>query len=413
MQQSVAKSARGEELQSFRRPWRRIRLRWWLLLLLALMVGAPAGRWFYSSWRRESVADFNRACRELSTRQKWRELSELSERWSDIEPARAEPWLYRAGAAEGLEDWAGVVQYLDRVPRDDGRAVGALVRKAVAEFEQLNRPWDGLRTCDEVLELEPRVLIAHKQSIFFDAMTLQRAEMVRRIRRAIEVRRESPESYVYLISASWFYSGSLYRHNTRWLEGDPDDETFQVAQALQVYTSQAKSDLERAADFEHIPPAEELLLKYPHNLELVAYFLNRSITDGDLERVQMLLQAIPRDRADADARFWRARAWCEDALGDLESAERSLRRAFALDPYWWQIHFQLHDLLRRLGRPDESARFLEIYKVSKDLSTAIMTMNRSEEGFDDPEFSRSLLKLAELVGDDEVTAALRQRASPR
>ena len=68
------------------------------------------------------------------------------------------------------------------------------------------------------------------------------------VRRAIRLRRESPESYVFLVSASWLYPGSMYRTNTRWLESDPKSETFQVAQAMQVYTSQAKSDPERAKD---------------------------------------------------------------------------------------------------------------------------------------------------------------------
>lgn len=380
-------------------------------VLLALLIGLSAAWWFINRWRHETVESYRRQCDRLTVEREWSRLAAVSEKWTRSEPLRADPWLFRAGAAEGRQEWQAVVAYLDRVPRSDPRAVPALIRKAVTEFEQLNRPWEGVRTCDEVLELEPRVLIAHKQTIFFYAMTLQRAEMVRRIRRAIRVRRESPETYIYLVSASWLYSGALYRHNTRWLEGDPDSETFRVAQALQVYTSQAKSDPEHAAEFEHIPAAERLLERYPHNLELIAYFLNRSITDGDLERVQELLQAVPQSLADQDARVWRGRAWCADTLGNSQQAEQYLRRALTIDPYWWQIHFQLHDLLRRAGRAEESAEFLAIYKVSRELSTAIMTMNRSEEGFDDPEFCRSLLKLAELVGDEDVIAALRERVS--
>lgn len=349
-------------------------------------------------------------CRVLSARQSWEELAAVSSRWTRLEPAKADPWLFRAEAAEGLKDWSKVVEYLDRVPRSDDRILPALVRKAAAEFEQLNRPRDGVKTCDEVLQMDPRVLIAHKQTIFFFAMTLQRQEMVRRIRRAIEVQRESPESYVYLVSASWLYSGSLYRHNTRWLESDPDSELFQVARALQVYTSNAKTDLEHAAEFEHIPAAEQLLEQYPRNLELIAYFLNRGITDGDLPRVEALLTALPDETA--DARCWRARAWCQDSRGDLEGAEKSLRRAFALDPYWWQLHFQLHDLLRRLGKQEESARFLEIYKISKEMSTTIMTMNQSLDSLDEQKFCTSLLKLSELVNDEPIVSALRKRLSP-
>lgn len=384
----------------------------WALLAIVLVTGAVLLVWMWHSSRREAIANLARQCKKLSVQERWDELATAAAEWSRLEPNIADPWLFRAQAGQNLQDWNTVVTSLDRVPRTDSRCPNALVQKAAAEFEFLNRPLDGVRTCDELLAIEPRVLIAHKQTIFFYAMTLQRAEMVRRIRQAIRVRRESPESYVYLVGASWLFGGSVYRHNSRWLEGDPDNETYQVARALQVYGSQAKSDPEHSAEFEHIPPAEELLKKYPHNLELVAYFLNRSITDGELERVQELLKLIPNNLADQDARFWRARAWCEDTLGNLEQAESSLRHAYKLDPYWWQIHFQLHDLLRRRGKLEESAKFLEIYKASKDLSTTIMSLNQSVESLDEQKFCRSLLELSELVGDDEVSHVLRDRLAP-
>jgi tetratricopeptide (TPR) repeat protein len=399
-----------------RRIWHRLtareswgmRGRWWLAGL-ALVVSLLSGTGVYRAWCRASAAALSEQCRELSSQKQWSELATASARWAEFEPHKIGPWLSRAEAAEGVEDWDGVVRHLDRVPRGDGRAVAALIRKAVVEFEKLNRPWDSMRTCDEVLRLNPLVLFAHKQSIFFYAMTLQRAETVRRVRRAIQVRRESPESYVFLVGASWLYSGSLYRHNSHWREGDPDNEIFQVAQALHVYLSRAKSELEYAALFDHIPSEDELLERYPHNVELVAYFLNRSISEGDLERIHELLEAVPADVAEGDARFWRARAWCEDASGDFEAAEQSLRRAFQVDPYWWQIHFQLYDLLRRLGRQEESVRFFEMYRLSKALATEIKTLLQSTDDLDDQTFCKPLLELARMVGDDEVAVALQER----
>ena len=379
------------------------------MILIAALAAILVATAVYSAWHRASLDAYYVKCRELSESKNWPELARLAGRWSRSEPHVAEPWLYLAESAEQQGEWENVVASLERVPQSDPRRIGALVRKAAVEFEQLNRPWSGVKTCDEILEIEPRVLLAHKQTIFFHAMTLQRAEMVRRIRRAIQVQRESPESYVYLMGTSWLYSGSLYRLNTRWLEGDPTSEIFQIAQALQVYATGAKEDLQVAAEFEHIPSQEEMLKRYPHNLELVAFVLNQRISDGDLERVQQLLTAVASELADQDARFWRARAWCQDTLGDSEQAEASLRRALEIDPYWWQIHFQLYDLLRRRGELDESARFFKISKLSKALSIEIMTLNRSTETLDEQKLCRSMLELSELLGDHEVTAALRER----
>lgn len=388
---------------SSRRPSRR-----WLIWLVVL-VGPFIAVGLYLTWRHATVPRLTERSHALRDQKNWPELATTAERWTRLDAGNAEAWLFRAEAAEGLRDWDGLVRALDGFPRNDARAVPALVQKALVEFERLNRPWDGVRTCDEVLRREPRVLVAHKQTIFFFAVTMQRAEMVRRIRRAIQVSRESPESYVYLVSASWLYSGSMYRHNTHWLENDPENETFRVAQALQVYASEVKDDPARAAEFAHIPSAEQLLERYPHNLELAAYLLKQRIADGDLPRVRELLAAVPPEVADGDARIWRARAWCQDTLGDFAAAEQSLRRAFALDPYWWQVHYQLHDLLRRLGRREESEQFFQIYQLSKELSLEITRMERSADGFNDPSFLRSLLKLAELVGDTPVANALRAR----
>ncbi|HEY0984294.1 tetratricopeptide repeat protein [Schlesneria sp.] len=379
----------------------------WVMLIILLVV--PLAYWGHQVWQAKTVKSLASLCYEASRNSQWDKLAKASERWSYLEPQRAEPWLFRAEAAEEVQDWKLMAKCLGSIPRTDRRAIPSLARKAGLEFEYLNRPWDGLKTCDEIISLDPRVLLAHKQSIFFAAMTLQRAELVKRIRAAIRVRRESPEAYVYLASASWFYGASLYRNNSFWLEGNPDDETFQVARAMQIYMSEAKSNLEEAENYAHIPEATELLQRYPHNLELLAYFINLAIEDGNIDEVSRLLASVPQEAADGDARIWRARAWKADVENDFESALELALRAYAIDPYWWKVHFQIHDICRRLGKAEESQRFFKLYEVSVPLSKMIMEMNRSSEAFDDFQFRTSLMTLAELIEDAEVVTALRSR----
>jgi tetratricopeptide (TPR) repeat protein len=386
-----------------------VHMRRWIWLTMMLAASGLISYWSYHIWRDQTLRAFAVQCEQFSKQSQWDQLTKISKQWSDLQPDRAEPWLYRAEAAEAVQDWQTIADCLARLPRNDRRIVPALARKAGIEFENLNLPWDGLKTLDELIRIDSRVLLAHKQSIFLHAMTLQRAEMVRRIRAAIRVHRESPESYVYLAGASWFYGSSLYKHNTHWLQSNQSDETFQVARAMQIYMSEAKTNLEEAARYEHIPTAEELLLQFPHNLELLAYFLNLSMENGDLSRVEELLAAVPPELADDDARVWRARAWLADSSGDLLLAAESLRRAFAIDPYWYKVHYQLHDVLRRLEDIEQSNRFLQIYEVSLPLAKMIMEMNQSSEAFDNIAFRELLLKLADLVGDDEVATALRNR----
>lgn len=381
------------------------------VVLLVLAACASGGLWLIGYFKRSSIQQLQEQCQDLRGEKNWSELAEVSKRWTSAEPGSADAWLFRSEAAEGLQEWAAMADYLGHVPRTDRRAAGSLLRKSIVEFEKLNLPWQGIKTCDEVLELEPRVMVAHKQTIFFFMMSLQRAEAVRRIRRAIRVRRESPESYVFLVSANWLYPGSLYRTNNHWLQSDPDSEIFQVARAMQVYSSDAKNDPGQTHNFEHVPPPEELFQKYPHNIELLAYFLNNGMANGELERVEELLEAFPADIAETDARYFRAKAWCEDVRGEFDQAEQSLKRAYSLDRYWWHIHFQLHDLYRRLGRLDESEQFFKIYKISKELSTEITSLNDSPESLDHKKFCRELLVIAELIDDQEVVSVLRERVA--
>ena len=385
--------------------------RYSFVLLAVIIAAVPIGYSTHQYFQKRSIVAYEQQCHELKVKKDWTQLAKIAEAWSAIEPTVADPWLYRGEAAEGLSDWKSLVQYLDRVPRSDPRAVGALLTKAIVEFEKLNRPWDGAKTCDEVLELNPLVLVAHKQTVFFYMMTLQRKEALRRVRRAIHLRRESPETYVFLVSATWLNPAALYQNNTIWLESDPENEIFEVARAMPIYTTSAKDDPKQAEVVEHIPAAEKLLEKYPQNPELLAFFIGLGITNGDLDRVQELLKTFPRELADTDARYWRARAWCEDALGEYELSEKSLRRGFALDPYWWVIHFQLHDLLRRLGRIDEATYFHNAYQIAKDLSIKITSLNKSPENLDERKFCRELLVLAELIEDDEVIDTLKERVA--
>ncbi len=385
--------------------------RWWFLLLVTLIAAAPIGYATRQVMYNRAIAACEQQCQELKIEKNWSELAKVSESWSKIEPDAADPWLYRGEAAEEISDWKSLVQYLDRVPRSDTRAVPALLKKSIVEFEKLNRPFDGAKTCDQVLELNPQVTAAHKQTVFFYMMTLQRREALARIRRAIRLGRESPETYVFLVSASWLNPASLYHNNTIWLESDPESEIFEVARAMPIYYTSAKDDPKQAAAVEHIPTTEKLLEKYPHNPELLSFIISLSITNGDLERVQELVKAFPENLAEKDPRYWRARAWCEEALGDVDQAEKSLRRGFALDPYWWIIHFQLHDLLRRQQRLDEAAYFFKVYKLSKDLSIEITGLNNSPESLDEKKFCRELLVLAELIEDDEVIHTLKRRVA--
>ncbi len=381
------------------------RWRWLLIVVCVLGLVVLSGWWlrYSKSSARDAAA---RECRTLRAAKQWKRLAEVARRWSEWDADNADPWLYRAESAEEMREAVSTAEYLSRVPEKDPRAALALVKLATLQFEVLNHPREGEKTCERILRINPKVTQAHGQLIFYALSTLQRQELIRRIRAAIRVRRESPECYVFLAGTHWLYPANLYRLNTHWLKSEPDSEMYQVARAMQVYTSNAKTNPERAAEFEDIPTAEELLRKFPHNTEVLAYHLENRIEDGDVEVVEKLLKASDPTTLH-DARFWRAKAWLQDTNGDSEAAEASLKRALEIDPYWWKLHFQLMEIYRRYQRSDEFGRMSEIYEKSKRLSKIITTLDDGKSP--GSEFYDLMLFLAIASGDDLVANALRFR----
>ncbi len=381
--------------------------KWQRYLIPVIVIGlVTVGVWYLRQSKSAAREVAARECRELRTAKQWKRLAEVARRWSEWDAERADPWLYQAEASEEAGDAAKTAEYLSHVPEKDPRAVMAFVHLATLQFEALNRPRDGVMTCERILRIDPRVTQAHSQLIFYTLSTLQRQAMIRLIRDAIRVHRESPESYVFLAGAHWLYPANLYRLNTHWLKSDPGSEMHQVARAMQVYTSNAKTNPERASDFEDVPTAEELLKQYPHNTEVLAYHLENQIEDGDLDAVRKLLDAGDSTTL-SDARFWRAKAWIQDTNGESDLAESSLKRALEIDPYWWKLHFQLMEIYRRQQRSEEFARMSEIYEKSKRLSKIITTLDDGKSA--GTEFYELFEFLADAFGDQLVAKALRFR----
>ncbi len=380
------------------------------MLMVIVVIAVAAAIWGGAQLRhRYLVSTYKAECRQRSDSRSWGALKLAADKLLRVDSTSVDGWLFRAEAAEAEQDWEQFCKCLGQVPLSDVRIIPSLLRKMQTEFGPLNRPFEGLQTCDAILKIDNRVLLAHKQGIFFCAMTLQRSELVRRVRQAIRTGRESPESYVFLASVSWQTNSSAYTHATTWLKSNPENEILTVAQALPVYNSEAKSDLEHATTFQHVATAEDLFVKFPGNPELTAFFLDRAISDGDVERVRALLAGLSAGTLQTDARFLRAQAWVHDVDGHLDMAEQSLKAALVVDPYWWQLHHQLQDVFRRLNRPVEATEALKRYKAAIELAVCVRGLKRYEQSFEDPRFSQLMLTMAELTDDMEVLQAIRSR----
>jgi tetratricopeptide (TPR) repeat protein len=311
---------------------------------------------------RRHQTDYASACRQAFEGARWQELAELSQAWSTAEPARAEAWMYRAEAAQRNGNLAAAVEALKRVPLTDPeaeRAYGGLIE---LQFGPLNRPQDAAESCLALLEHHPESKLAHQRLIFYYAFTLQRQKLIQQVRRAVELRCEPKEAYTYLFLVDSLRLGNAAPQNGRWLESDPHSELFSVAQALHIAETLEgqvpRDDPKYVAEVQQARARRdrtlsELRVRFPENLELIAWFARRAVQDGDTQRLRELLTGAP-DAAEHDHRFWRFRGWLLDQHNELDDAEAAYRQALTLHPLDGGTRPLLAALLRRKGKTSEA-----------------------------------------------------------
>lgn len=388
-----------------------------MLFIAALVVAAYVTPSVYHEWcsfqRRESAAQ----CRKALSRQRWDEVESIADRWSVWDSQNGEPWQFRAQAAAGRQDWPAAANFLTRIPDSDTQVVQAMIELSKLSFTHLNDPLRGVEACERILRNKSHATGAHQQLIWFYAMTLQRDQLVKQIRAAIAAQQEPREAYLYYFLADTFRSNDAVKLNERWLESSPDKECFQVARVLHLQDSEAESSDSSATTSNSDHPApitgrsklelvEELLKRFPHNVELLAYAAQKRITAGDVDGVTTLLSQAP-DTATQDSRFWHIKGWLHESNNELEEAATTYRRALELHALDWNTMNRLAVVERRRQNIDEVQRLTERVEQAKNLRQQLRQLPAVE--LVTPAILLDLATLARECGDQEIGPALERR----
>ncbi len=325
-------------------------------LLLTLLVWGG-----YRLWVDSQAAGYAAACEAARQRRAWPEVERDAVAWARWAPRQGRAWQYAAEAARRQGQPARAAEHLSRVPEDAVEATAALMDLSDLQFNELNRPLDGERTCRRVLAADPRNAEAHRRLVFFYTVTLQRAKLIQQARAAIRLDCAVPEIYIYLMSADWLTLTNAKDLIEYWLQADPENEHFLVARAVHFLGTQGV--LGEVADVDPqgkpLPQRpevaatqrrlDEYLLRFPKNLEVLAYAVNQACVGGDRQRVASLLAQAPEEAQD-DNRFWRSKGWLHAAQDEYSEAEAAYRQALTLHPYDLQSQHELASVLRRLQR---------------------------------------------------------------
>ena len=162
----------------------------------------------------------------------WEQLQRTAERWRwwDRNNVTATLYLAEAVCASGEYEWS--VELLSGLPDEDPITPTALLESSRILFEKLNRPLEGAERLERAVRIKPQFAEARRRLIFFYAFTLQRRKMVVHVREAIACDGDSPETYVYLMLQDSLTFGNGYDQNTKWCQGNPEEELFLVARAI-------------------------------------------------------------------------------------------------------------------------------------------------------------------------------------
>ena len=354
---SIQSDAAARSLGRRRVPW---------LVAVVLVTIVAGGYGAYRVWVNMRIDTYAASCRQAMREKNWQRVTELASAWSQLAPQQADPWICLAAAASERGEVQQAVDYLARLPDGDPKTPGALLERSGMLFNALHRPIEGAADCDRALRLQPHLPEAHQRLIFFYAFTMQRARMVKQIRVALENDCDLPETYVYLFGRDWLSFANGMQENVKWMRHDPDNELFLVAAAMYAITSRAldeKSEPEKEHQSRGDTPVHqqylaELFERFPHNMELLVYYLKQASNDGDADRVTELLALAPPEAAE-DNRFWRYKGWLHAACDELEQSESAYRQALEINPYDYVAQHQLAGVVRR-SKKFEEVEALEI-----------------------------------------------------
>lgn len=351
-------------------------------------------------------------CKRAHQAGRYAEEERLAREWEGVAPGEAAPIFFLAEALLGQGKQREAADTFARLPDGDPLTLTGLSDRVDLLFGDLRDPHEAARTCERIIAQDPGNVDAHRRLCFYDCITLDRARLAEHARRAIERGAELPETYVYLVGSDWMTLSNTLSVNSHWLKGAPDDETFLVAAARGFVNNAGLEDdvagesPDEKVEPEHDRRLRELLARFPGNVELLAYFLQKATTRGDLDMVTELLGQAPPEAAD-DNRFWRFKGWVHDQGGELEEAEAAHRKALAIEPFDFLSQHQLAAVLRKRGRAEEAARLTALAADGRALRKRIL--QAPDVRAMPPDVLREIVAYARGCGQPDIAARLERR----
>ena len=381
---------------------------WSVSCLIVAAVVILGGRYGYRKWQEQQTKAFTKQCRQFREKGDWEQLANVSKKWNDWDAGNADAILFRAEAAQGQDDLATAADLLAQLPETSPKRIPALMARTSLLLGPLNRPLEGIQTCQLALEINPRVYLAHQRLIFYYAITLQNEKLLAQIHQSLELECEPVDAYSYLIMADDITLTNGFEVNNNWLKGDINQEEFLVARTIHMWNQLRIEPFPNAETVEKIKLAEKLLSEYrqrfPKNAAVIAFHIEKSMVSGDLDQIESLLAAYP---SHSDSRYWRYRGWWLAGCDRIDESESAYRESLKQFPLSWMSRHELADVLRRKQQFREVVDLEKLVVQGKDLREKIMKLPDVQKL--DPETLREFRDYADQCGDQLAATSLNRR----
>jgi len=376
-----------------------------MLILASLSCGWGL---FYHGYSRRKIAELESATEAAYKAKDWEQLERMALEWFQWQPEIAKPLLFAANAASQRNDAIRQSLYLFNLPDEDPQSVVGLLELSQIQFSVLFDPIAGEATCHRILRIDPKVGESYRRLGFYYAMSRQRARLIGIAREAINQGKETPDSYVYLMGADWLVFSNGRQLNSQWLQSAPTNETFQVAAAIHftataamTETSQGESGREQTEKV-----MQELLARFPKNIEALALHLNAACYRGQVDQVIQLLEQAPPESA-TDSRFWTFKGWVHEQREELEEAEKSYLKALELYPYDEKAYHWLAGVYRQTNELKKSAKYEQISVLGTEIKREALQLADTQSL--PRELMEKMVKYAAAAGDSQIAKALQTR----
>ncbi len=368
----------------------------------------------YQWYKNREASRLEAACLVANQSQNWHSLEQLAVQWGLLQPTRFEPFLMAAHAAEQQGEKVRTAGYLLEMPSD--APVSALLKLSYLQYEDLNDPLGSIKTCEEIVDREPKNSEAHERLLFFWTMTRNTQKIRSEANRGIRHGSATITTYAYLFGAERLRFSDALETNRRWLQSTPREELFLVPAVL--------SHISMLARIEPVTPTEEaeqaenrmkidsdlnkLSVDFPANMEVVAARLERVMERGEDEEVESILKNATIG-FEKDNRYWRAKAWLYSARMDYPQAKECCDRAIRIEPLDWQTYLARSTVYRLLGNLAEVEKDSKIGYLGSELTKQLNTSNKVFSL--ERTFYERLASFAELCDQPKVASSIRNRLS--